>query len=198
MPARAGSFNDPIVLAGNVGYYPGFIPSEEADELFAALSELQWCQPVLRGMGPDSPMLACMSDSSSRPQAANKIAPIPWTPEAIRIKLLVEEKTGCAFDSLLLNLYRDHRDCLALGAGGSGDGPPMASPIATVSLGAQRRFKWENGKDGSTTTQLLEHGSLLLLPPGFQRDNRHELPKQEKPCGPRISLTFSRGSIPRI
>ena len=198
MPAEAESFNDPIVLAGNVGYYPGFIPAEEADELFAVLSKLQWSQPVLRGMGPDSPMIARMSDSSPRPQAANEIAPTPWTPEANRLKLLVEEKTGCTFDSLLLSLYRDHRDCLALRASGREDGPPMESPIATVSLGAVRRFWWEDSKDGSTTAQLLEHGSLLLLPPGFQRDNHRELRKQEKPCGPRISLTFSRTPVPRV
>ena len=189
MPAKAGYFSDPIVLAGSVGYYPGFIPPEEADELFAALFELNWSQSVFRGMGPDSPMVVHMADASSC-QVTNAIVPAKWTPEAIRIKLLVEEKTGCAFDDLLLNLYRDHRDCLSLRPGGNEERPQMF-PIATVSLGAQRRFKWENNKDASTTAQLLEHGSLLLLPPGFQRDNRYELPKQEKPCGPRINLTFS-------
>jgi alkylated DNA repair dioxygenase AlkB len=193
MPAKAGSFNDPIVLAGNVGYYPGFIPPEEADKSLAVLLELPWSQPVLRGMGPDSPMVACMSDPSSRQQATNEIVPL-WTPEAIRIKLLVEEHTGCTFDDLLLNLYRDHRDCLARRAGDREDGHEMTFPIATVSLGAQRRFRWENSKDGSTTAQLLEHGSLLLLPPGFHCDNSHELPKQERPCGPRISLTLRRQS----
>ncbi len=198
MPAEAGSFNDPIVLPGNVGYYPGFIPPEEADKLLAVLLGLPWSQSVLRGMGPDSPMLALMSDSSSDPQPTNESAPTPWTPEATRVKLLVEEETGCAFDGLLLNLYRDHRDCLIQRASGREEEPQAAFPIATVSLGAPRRFRWENSKDRSITTQLLEHGSLLLLPPGFQHDNRHEMPKQEKPCGPRISLNFIRRSLPHI
>ncbi len=193
MPAKVGSPSDPIVLAGNVGYYPSFISIEEADELLAALSNLTWSQPVLRGMGPDSPMIALMNDSApAAARASGEITATAWTQEASRLKLLVEEKTGCTFDSLFLNLYRDHRDCLALPNAGREHESQAGSPIATVSLGAQRRFRWENSKDGSTTAQLLEHGSLLLLPPGFLRENRPELPKQEKPCGPRISLNFSR------
>lgn len=195
MPAKIGCPSNPIVLAGSVGYYPGCISAEEADELFAALLKLKWSQQIYRGAGPDSPLCAWMGDSSPSPRLAAQAAMVEWTPEAMRINLLAEELTGCAFDSLLLNLYRDHRDSVDLNSSGIGEAP-QTFPIATVSLGAERRIRWENIKDGSTTTQLLEHGSLLLMPPGFQRENRHELPKQEKLCGPRISLAFSRKVAP--
>jgi alkylated DNA repair dioxygenase AlkB len=140
-------------------------------------------------------MYAWMGVRSISQKVINKILVTEWTSEAQRIKLLVEEITGCTFDSLDLNLYRDHRDCIAPHSDGHEGGLP-AFPIASVSLGAERRFKWSNSKDESTTIQLLEHGSLLLVPSRFQRENRPESPKQEKPCGPRINLTFTRKVTP--
>jgi alkylated DNA repair dioxygenase AlkB len=195
MSPRVGLFSDPIVLAGGVGYYRGFIGPEEADELLAALLKLEWTQPVYREAGPDSPMYAWMGVRYMSQKVINKILATEWTSEARRIKLLVEEITGCAFDSLDLDLYRDHRDHIGLHSA-SNEGVLRTFPIAIVSLGAERRIKWSNIKDESTTTQLLEHGSLLLAPSRFQCENRHESPKQEKACGPRINLTFTRKVTP--
>lgn len=188
-------FSDPIVMAGGVGYYSGFIGPEEADEALAALLKLEWTQPVHRGAGPDSPMYAWMGARCISPEVINKTVVTEWTSEAQRIKLRVEEITGCTFDSLDLNLYRDHRDCIDLHSDGR-EGGLQSFPIASVSLGAERRVRWSNIKDGSTTTQLLEHGCLLLLPSRFHRENRHESPKQETACGPRINLTFTRKVTP--
>lgn len=106
------------------------------------------------------------------------------------MKALVEEKTGCCFDSLSLNLYRDHRDSIHWHNDREHEGL-WSFPIASVSFGAVRRFKWMSGKDG-TTTQPLAHGSLLVMPPGFQGDYVHALLKQTRACGPRINLTFRR------
>jgi alkylated DNA repair dioxygenase AlkB len=191
MRPRVGLFSAPIVLAGGVGYYSGFIGPEEADELLAALLKLEWTQPVYRGAGPDSPMHAWMGVRYVSQKLINKILVTEWTSQAQHIKLLVEEITGCTFDSLDLKLYRDHRDCIGLHSDDN-EGGLRTFPIASVSLGAERRFRWSNIKDKSTTTQLLEHGSLLLVPSRFQHENRLESPKQEKACGPRINLTFTR------
>jgi alkylated DNA repair dioxygenase AlkB len=178
-------------LAGGVEYYPDFIALEEANQLFAALLKLEWRQHEYRGTGPAPRRYAWMGIPYTSPNLVSRIVVTPWTPEAQRIKALVEQKTGCTFDSLNLNLYRDHRDSIGLHSDGEQEGL-WSFPIASVSLGAPRRFKWRSKKDWATTMQLLEHGSLLVMPSGFQRDYLHELPKQQKACGPRINLTFRR------
>jgi len=181
--------SDPIVLAGGVGYYRGFISPQEADDLFAAFLKFEWRQHILQATGPDSPLYVWMGIPCDLLNSANKIMVAEWTPEAEHLKLLVEEKTGCTFDSLEMNLYRDHRDYLGFDSGRKEAGK-LSFPIASVSLGAERRVRWTNINDESTTTQLLEHGSLVLMPPSFRCDHRFEMPKQEKLCGPRINLTF--------
>jgi len=186
---------DPTELAGGVVYYPDFIGLGEADKLFEALLKLEWRQHTYFNTGPAPRKYAWMGIPYTSPNLVGKIVVTPWTPKAERIKELVEKKVGCTFDSLNLNFYRDHRDSIGLHSDSEREGL-WSFPIASVSLGAPRRFKWRNKKDLSTTTQLLEHGSLLVMPPGFQRDYLHELPKQQKACGPRINLTFRRKVAP--
>ena len=36
----------------------------------------------------------------------------------------------------------------------------------------------------------LEEGSLFIMPPGYQSTHLHRIPKHDRPCGWRISLTF--------
>lgn len=36
----------------------------------------------------------------------------------------------------------------------------------------------------------LEEGSLFVMPPGYQDTHLHRIPKHDRPCGWRISLTF--------
>jgi alkylated DNA repair dioxygenase AlkB len=180
----------PSDLVGGVTYFPDFI-GVAAIELFASLLNLKWEQHdyVRTGITPRKSLW--MGIPYTSPRLANKVAVIEWTPEAKRIKALVEEKTGCRFDSLNLNLYRNHRDSIDWHYDGEQEALGTF-PIASVSLGAARRFKWRRNKDWLITTQLLVPGSLLVMPPGFQRDYYHALPKQTKVCGPRINLTFRR------
>jgi alkylated DNA repair dioxygenase AlkB len=178
-------------LQGGVTYQSNFIDLAEADRIFAALDKLEWGQHVYAGSGTAPRKYAWMGVPYTSPNLVSKIVVTPWTPEAKYIKELVEEKVGCGFDSLNLNRYDNHRDSIGWHSDGSGEGL-WTFPIASVSLGAPRRFKWQSKKDGGVTTQVLEHGSLLIMPPGFQRDYLHALPKQDKVCGPRINLTFRR------
>lgn len=69
-------------------------------------------------------------------------------------------------------------------------------PIAVISLGAEREIyiKPIGGKDSEKEKIRLAHGSLLLMLPGMQQTHVHRIPKNDRPCGPRISLTY-RGYI---
>jgi alkylated DNA repair dioxygenase AlkB len=100
----------------------------------------------------------------------------------------VEGAAHCIFDSLNFNLYRNERDSMGWHSDSEAEGL-WDFPIASVSFGAERRFKWQK-KNGETTTQTLGHGSLLIMPAWFQRDYVHSVPKQTQPCGARVNLTF--------
>lgn len=38
--------------------------------------------------------------------------------------------------------------------------------------------------------QKLADGSLFVMPAGMQDTHKHRIPRNDRPCGPRISLTF--------
>ncbi len=65
--------------------------------------------------------------------------------------------------------------------------------IASVSLGAARRFVLRRRDDHAVRQEfLLEPGSLLVMRGNTQREWQHALPRTARPVGPRINLTFRR------
>jgi alkylated DNA repair dioxygenase AlkB len=102
----------------------------------------------------------------------------------------VEQIAGQRFNSVLLNLYRDGRD----GMGWHSDDEPELGPdpvIASVSLGATRRFRMRHRKQRGETMGIdLEHGSVLLMRGPTQHRWLHAVPKTTRPVGERINLTF--------
>jgi hypothetical protein len=69
-------------------------------------------------------------------------------------------------------------------------------PIAVVSFGAERyiwcKDKNYRGEIPGEDRYLLGSGSLFVMPKGFQDVNLHRIPKHDRPCGGRISLTFRK------
>jgi len=47
-----------------------------------------------------------------------------------------------------------------------------------------------NGKQPAEQRFLLKEGSLFVMPVGYQDTHLHRIPKHDRPCGWRISLTF--------
>jgi alkylated DNA repair dioxygenase AlkB len=64
------------------------------------------------------------------------------------------------------------------------------SSIASLSLGADRKFSFKNKTTKETISQLLENGSLLEMKGELQNYWLHCLPKTSKIKTPRINLTF--------
>ena len=64
--------------------------------------------------------------------------------------------------------------------------------IASLSLGATRRFLLRHNKTRETLSLELEDGSLLLMRGSLQHHWRHCLPKDPACSGSRINLTFRR------
>jgi alkylated DNA repair dioxygenase AlkB len=121
------------------------------------------------------------------------LTPLPWTPTLMRIKQRVEQISDATFNSVLLNYYRDGQDSM----GFHSDDEPELGPapvIASVSFGEERTFvlKHKRKKSLKPIRLPLASGSLLLMRGETQRNWRHAVEKEDRPCGPRINLTFRR------
>lgn len=114
---------------------------------------------------------------------------LPWTSELQELKTKTEEITGHRFNSCLLNLYHTGDEGMAWH---SDDEKSLGkdSPIASVSLGAERKFALRHRKNGDAVSLMLENGSLLLMQGSTQSNWLHALPKTKKVQTPRVNCTF--------
>jgi alkylated DNA repair dioxygenase AlkB len=117
------------------------------------------------------------------------LTPMPWTSTLLKIKPIVENLAAARFNSALLNLYRDGRDSV----GWHSDAEPELGRhpvIASVSLGAERRFTLQHKKTHRQISVDLEPGSVLLMSGPTQHYWRHQLPKTRRAVAARINITF--------
>ena len=114
---------------------------------------------------------------------------LAWTPDLLRLKARVEALTGKTFNSCLLNLYHTGEEGMAWH---SDDEKTLEKDgaIASLSLGAERKFSFRHRKTRETISLQLEPGSLLVMHGVTQDHWLHSLPKTTKVRSPRINLTF--------
>jgi alkylated DNA repair dioxygenase AlkB len=117
--------------------------------------------------------------------------PLPWTPALERLRTQLEQRTELAFNAVLCNLYRDGRDSMGLH---SDSEPELGSDpvVASLSLGAPRRFQLRHRNAAHKLELTMTHGSLLVMRGTTQRFYRHAVPKEPAITAPRINLTFRR------
>ncbi len=117
----------------------------------------------------------------------------PWTALLSRLRQDIEHIAGVAFNSVLLNWYRDEQDSMGWH---SDDEASLgnAPVIASLSLGATRVFKLRHKTRAElpTTMLALTDGSLLLMAGQTQRHWKHAVDKSRSACDARINLTFRR------
>ncbi len=185
----------PIPLPdADVALDPAWLSAAEADALFATLYEqLPWAVHRIRlfGREVDSPRLSCWigDPGASYTYSGMRLEPKPWPRalQAIRARLASEIGVDC--NSVLANLYRD--GCDRMGWHADDERELGARPtLASLSLGAPRRFVLKRRDGASKRVLELPHGSLLLMAGDTQLHYRHALPATAKPVGPRINLTF--------
>lgn len=114
---------------------------------------------------------------------------IKWTPNLIDLKEFIELKTGEKFNSCLLNLYHNGNEGMSWHSDNEkelGEQPVIAS----LSLGATRKFSFKHNKTKQKANLFLEAGSLLLMKGETQQRWMHSLPKTKNVEKPRINLTF--------
>jgi alkylated DNA repair dioxygenase AlkB len=185
-----------IDLAGaELTFDDGWMAKSEADALFAGLRHaIPWEVHRIRlfGRNVDSPRLSCWigDPGTGYTYSGAHFDPNPW-PIALRaIRARLAGELCIDFNSVLANLYRDGHDSMGWH---SDDEPELGTQpvIASLSLGATRRFVLKHRNDPSRKVALdLPHGSLLLMRGATQANYRHALPRTSRQIGPRINLTF--------
>ena len=168
---------------------------DEADELLAALlAGISWQQEdiVMFGEPRRVPRLVAWHGDPGTAYTYSGTAhePLPWTPVLQGIRDRVQGLTGHGFNSVLLNRYRDGRD--GMGWHADDERELGRDPvIASVSLGATRRFKLRHRRlHDAVATIELAHGDVLLMAGPTQHAYVHAVPKTARPVGERVNLTF--------
>jgi alkylated DNA repair dioxygenase AlkB len=94
------------------------------------------------------------------------------------------------FDRVWVNLYRDGRDSVAWH--GDRNRLAMTRPmVATVSLGARRRFQLRRrGTSRIVHTLMPGVGDLVVMGGECQNEWEHTVPKTARPVGARMSVTI--------
>ena len=114
---------------------------------------------------------------------------LPWTKDLLQLKAIVEQQCHAQFNSCLLNLYHDGNEGMAWH---SDDEKSLGrnTTIASLSLGAERKFAFKHKQTKLSTSVILQSGSLLVMQGSTQTHWLHALPKTTKVTRPRINLTF--------
>ncbi|TXJ05106.1 MAG: alpha-ketoglutarate-dependent dioxygenase AlkB, partial [Acinetobacter sp.] len=93
------------------------------------------------------------------------------------------------FNSCLLNLYHSGEEGMAWHSDGETDLKKNGA-IASLSLGAERKFAFKHKQTKEKVELYLEHGSLLVMKDTTQSYWLHRLPPTKKVHGARMNLTF--------
>ena len=118
---------------------------------------------------------------------------LPWKDPLIILKNIVESLTKQTYNACLLNLY--HNGDEAMGWHSDNEKEIIAnSTIASLSIGASRKFSFKHKVTKETISIQLENGSLLEMKGTIQSHWLHALPKSKKITESRINLTFRQMS----
>ena len=172
-----------------------FSPDEARGYFDRLMAEIPWQQREIVMMGRKimQPRLVCwMGDPGTEyTYSGVRNVPVDWTPAVLDLRKIIERAAEMTTNSVLLNLYRDEND--SMGFHQDNEKELGKDPvIASLSLGATRRFQLRHAKKKSVPGRDLPlgDGSLVVMRGSIQRLWRHAVPKENKPCGPRLNLTF--------
>jgi alkylated DNA repair dioxygenase AlkB len=188
--------NRPNILPqdGIALYYEKIVNDEEIKGLFdALLNNIHWENERVIMFGKEivtKRKVAFFSDPSISYRYASKTKiGLPWTSSLLIIKNIVESITKESYNACLLNLYHNGEE--SMGWHSDNEKEIIAnSSIASLSLGANRKFSFKHKVSKETVSIELEDGSLLEMKGSVQAHWWHALLKSKKVTAARINLTF--------
>ncbi|MDF5717369.1 MAG: alpha-ketoglutarate-dependent dioxygenase AlkB [Rhizonema sp. NSF051] len=182
------------VDAPPVQYIPSFLSKEQADLLLRHCLDLEWQQNQIKMLGKllQVPRLETIyGDEGCDYLYSNSVllTPRPWTAPLDSLRQSIEHLSGYQFNIVIGNLYRDGRD--SIGWHSDAEKSMGVKPaIASLSLGAERKFQIRSNDKKHSYDFWLGHGSLLVMQPGCQSNWKHQVPKTSSLIGRRVNLTF--------
>ncbi len=181
---------------GTATLYEGFLDFEFASRAFNQIrDESDWEQPEITIFGNTvlEPRLSTWHNELGEGYKYSGVMrrAQPFSKMLSEIRDRCAGVTGTRFNSALVNFYRNGQD----GVGWHADNEACNGrepTIASVSLGATRRFDMRHRKTGETIKIQLESGSLLVMAGKSQQCWVHQVAKTKRVHEPRINLTFRR------
>ena len=178
---------------GSAVLVPGFLDTDSADSAFLELRDsIEWQEQQLAMFGnivPEPRLSSWHSDGIAYAYSGVTRTPRPFTPLLHHLRAMCTAESGAEYNSVLANYYRDGHDHLGWHSDNeivNGTEPTIAS----VSLGAERRFDLRHNETGEVVRVLLPHGSLLIMSGLSQQCWQHRIAREPDLDGPRINLTF--------
>jgi alkylated DNA repair dioxygenase AlkB len=184
-----------IINQDGQAHYFGVVLNEEQKRSYYTdlFNNIEWMNENLIMFGKEittKRKVAFYADSMIQYTYSNKTKKgLTWTPLLMEIKQLVSANTGCDYNACLLNLYHDGNEGMGWHSDDEKEIIPNSS-IASLSLGADRKFALKHKLSKETHSIMLEHGSLFEMSGSLQQNWLHSLPKSKKITEPRINLTF--------
>ncbi|WP_428743409.1 alpha-ketoglutarate-dependent dioxygenase AlkB [Tenacibaculum sp.] len=183
-----------------ISYSPNFLTKEDATSLFQQLMRYSRLTDMLEIKSPTGnkiqynfgKMMFLDRDLIDK-NAFSKAAwgnTMEWSKEILPIKKQIENYTKHKFQTCVCIFYPDgnsgvayHSDEMAFGD---------TDIIPSISLGEERMFSLREKQTGEENKMLLQHGSLLVMKEGCQKNYEHSLPENPKYLNARINLTFRK------
>lgn len=173
---------------------PDFLtPDESAEILNHCIYQLPLEQGKIKLFGKEHfiPRLESFLSENGKDYgySGKRLTTHPFDQPILNLKDRIEKATGHSFNSVLINFYRDGKDS----NGWHADNEPELGydpTIASLSLGATRRFDLQHVSSGNKLSLDLINGSLLIMGGALQRHWKHRIPKQLRVKEGRINLTF--------
>lgn len=174
-------------------YWPSWLSPDRADYYYHTLmSDIHWQTGIVRIFGKEHaiPRLqAWYGDAHCAYRYSGKtLQPLPWIPILTELRAELAAM-GYAFNSVLLNLYRDGNDKMGWHADNEAE-LGVCPQIASISLGATRTFQFKHRLTKQRVDLQLAHGSLLMMQGNTQKEWLHQLPARKREYSARINLTF--------
>lgn len=193
---RHESLDEPLSTEGLLRFQQLPVPTAICDHLYEHLrSAINWQEDYFETFNRrfSIPRLqAWYADHGLQYRYANNLMKTQaWIDPLLQLRQLVSNATGIEFNALLATCYRNGDDHVTWH---SDDERELGSApvIASLSLGATRRFEFRHKEMKLSSEVLLKHGDFLVMEPAFQHYWEHQVPPEPgvKEC--RINLTFRR------
>lgn len=189
---------DTLPLNCDVKYYPNFLSSEEAWNLYKVLLEEYDISnqrlTIETGSGrieTDSFKILFATqdliDQKSHPEEIHG-KNFVYSGALKRLKEKVEKLTGKVYDLAMALYYPDGNFFAAYHYDQMTSGPETILP--SLSLGEVREFCFKENDTGEIFSMDLDHGSLLVMGKGCQENYMHSLIQNPKYKNGRINITF--------